>query len=243
MTVRVAMWSGPRNLSTAMMRSFSSRSDCAVSDEPFYAAFLARSGLVHPMQAEVMAAQPRDPAVVAADMLGPVPGGKSVWYQKHMAHHMLPDFPLDWMGGVHNAFLIRSPESVLASYVQKRESPGLDDIGFIRQAELFDRVAQRLGAAPPVIEADDVRENPPAVLMALCAAVGLDFQPAMLGWPAGPHASDGVWAPHWYNAIYTTTGFSPPERREPPRLPAELARLAEAARPSYERLRSYKLTA
>lgn len=236
---RIAMWSGPRNLSTAMMRAFSSRPDCAVSDEPFYAAYLAATGIIHPMNEAVLASQPQDPQRVAADMLGPVPGGKPVWYQKHMAHHMIEGFPRDWMDGVTNVFLLRRPERVLASYAQKREDVTLRDIGFAEQADLFDRVADRLGHAPPVIEAEDVRRDPRGALTALCAAIDLNFTDAMLSWPKGQHPDDGVWAPHWYGAIFNTTGFAPPEQTAPA-LPGHLQAIAEEARPFYERMAAHK---
>lgn len=238
---RIAMWSGPRNLSTAMMRSFGSRADCAVSDEPFYAAYLKATGLEHPMRAEVMASQKQDAAQVAADLLGPVPGGKSIWYQKHMSHHMIEEFPLDWMDGVTNVFLLRSPERVLASYAQKRDSVTLADIGFEGQAMLFERVAQRTGRAPVVVEAEDVRRDPRGTLSALCAAIGLPFDDAMLRWAPGQHADDGVWAPHWYGAIFNSTGFAPPDEREP-ELTDVLQQIADAARPFYEQMQAFKIS-
>lgn len=236
---RIAMWSGPRNLSTAMMRSFSSRADSAVSDEPFYAAYLKATGLDHPMREEVMGSQPQDAEAVVEQILGPVPGGKTVWYQKHMSHHMVEVFPLDWLDEVTNVFLLRSPERVLASYAQKRESVTLADIGFEGQAMLFDRVAERTGRAPVVVDSDDVRRDPEGTLKALCAAIGIDWDPAMLGWPKGPHADDGVWGPHWYNAVYNSTGFSPPD--EAGVLPEGLARIADEAWPFYERMRGFRL--
>lgn len=236
------MWSGPRNLSTAMMRSFGARADCAVSDEPFYAAYLAATGLDHPMRDEVLASQPQDAHQVAADMLGPVPDGKPVWYQKHMSHHMLPGFPLGWLDEVTNVFLLRSPERVLASYAQKRDSVTLADIGFEGQARLFERVADRLGQAPVVVEAEDVRRDPRGTLTALCAAIGLDFDEAMLSWAPGQHEADGVWAPHWYGAIFNSTGFAPPDEGAV-ELPGHLLEIAEAARPFYERMRAFKIGA
>ena len=239
MTRRIAMWSGPRNLSTAMMRAFSSRPDCAVSDEPFYAAYLAATGIVHPMNDEVLASQPTDPQQVATDMLGPVPSGKPVWYQKHMAHHMVDGFPLDWMDGVTNVFLLRRPERVLASYAQKREDVSLRDIGFAEQAALFDRVADRLGKAPPVVDSEDVRRDPRGTLSALCAVIGLTFDEAMLSWPKGQHPDDGVWAPHWYGAIFDSTGFAPPDEKVV-ELPDHLQRIADEARAFYERMAVHK---
>ena len=240
MTRRIAMWSGPRNLSTAMMRSFGARADCAVSDEPFYAAYLKATGLDHPMRDEVLSSQAKNAAQVAADLLGPVPGGRPVWYQKQMSHHMIEGFPLDWMDQVTNVFLLRSPERVLASYAQKRESVTLADVGFEGQAMLFERVADRLGHAPVVVEAEDIRRDPRGTLAALCTAIDLPFDEAMLSWAPGQHADDGVWAPHWYGAIFNTTGFAPPDERAPD-LPEHLRVIADAARPFYERMRAFKI--
>jgi hypothetical protein len=235
------MWSGPRNLSTAMMRSFGNRADCAgVVDEPFYAAYLAASGVDHPMRAEVLASQPQDWRAVARDCAtAAVPAGRIV-YQKQMTHHMLPGFGLDWMDGLTHVFLIRAPERVVASYAARREEVALDDLGFARQAELFDRVAERSGSAPPVIDAEAVRADPEGVLRRLCAALGLEFDPGMLAWPAGARASDGVWGAHWYAAVAASTGFAAPEPKPPP-LAGRMRDIADAGRADYERLRAYAL--
>lgn len=238
--VRIAMWSGPRNLSTAMMRSFGARSDTAVADEPFYAAYLARTDLDHPLRSEVLAAGETDPERVAAGLLGPVPGGAAVFYQKHMTHHMLAGFDRGWMAACRHAFLIRAPERVLASYTARRAEVSLEDIGFTRQAELFDEAADRLGRPPPVIDAEDVLADPARTLAAVCAALSIAFDPAMLAWPAGPRATDGVWAPAWYEAVERSTGFGRPAPAPPP-LEARLAKLADAGRPHYERLARYRI--
>src|SRR5450432_4159125 len=236
------MWSGPRNISTAMMRAFENRPDAAVVDEPFYATYLARTGAPHPMRAEALASQPTDWRDVVATLLGPVPDGRSIFYQKHMTHHMVEGVDLAWMGRCRNAFLIRSPEQVLASYVARRGDVTLEDIGFVRQTELFDREADRLGAAPPVIEADDILADPRGALSALCGALGVSFREAMLSWPAGRRATDGVWAPVWYSAVERSTGFAAPRTgASVPGLDEGLEAIADAARPSYERLAKYKL--
>ncbi len=238
---RIAMWSGPRNLSTAMMRSFGARADVAeVWDEPFYAAYLAATGKDHPMRAAVLASQPQDWRVAARACGGTEGPPGTVIYQKQMTHHMLPEFGLDWMDAAANVFLIRAPERVAASYAAKREQVALEDIGFVQQAALFERVAERTGTPPPVIDAEAVRADPEGVLRRLCAAIRLPWDAAMLAWPPGPRAGDGVWAAHWYGSVEASTGFSPPDPPPPP-LTGALAALAEAARPSYERLRPFAL--
>ncbi len=235
---RIAMWSGPRNLSTAMMYAFAARGDCAVWDEPFYAAYLAATGMDHPMAAEVIAAGEADPTRVADACTGPVPGGKTVWYQKHMTLHMIPAFDRGFLRGLTNAFLIRHPARVVASYSKKRESPTLLDIGFVQQAQLFDQVADLLGHAPPVIDSAAIRANPRESLRNLCDKLGIPYTDNMLSWPAGPKPYDGVWAPHWYNAVHASTGFDDPEGPLPA-LSAEYQSLADAALPYYDRLSRY----
>jgi hypothetical protein len=237
--MRIAMWSGPRNLSTAMMYSFGARADCHVVDEPFYAAFLAKSGQDHPMQTEILASQSVDGDAVARDMLGDVPGGKPHFYQKQMAHHMLPGIPRDWIAGVKNVFLIRHPARVVASYAKKREGPSLSDLGFVEQIALFD-YAVSLGQTPVILDSADIRADPERMLKALCAAIDLPWDAGMLHWPAGGHAQDGVWARHWYGAVHRSTGFDAAEG-EMPRLEPDYADLAVQALPYYEKLARLKL--
>jgi hypothetical protein len=242
--LRIAMWSGPRNISTAMMRAFGNRSDCAVSDEPFYAAYLSATGLDHPMREEVIASQPSACRDVVKALTGPAPDGKAIWYQKHMTHHMVEGFGRDWIDGFANAFLIRAPEAVIASYAQKRGDFALEEIGLPAQVDLFERAADRLGAAPPVIEGNDVLADPRGALIALCAALGAPFDEAMLSWPAGRRLHDGVWAPAWYDAVEKSTSFGPLQREARfEDLPDRLKPIAEAARPYYERLARHRLLA
>ena len=238
--VRIAMWSGPRNISTAMLRAFENRPDTSVVDEPFYAVYLKATGLDHPMRSEILASQPQDPATVIAEITGPVPHGRPVWYQKQMTHHMLPGVDRGWIDGMVNCFLLRAPEAVLASYVKKRADVTLDDIGLPQQVELFDRVADRLGAAPVVIDGDDILADPRTALGLLCERCGIPFHDAMLRWPAGGRASDGVWAPAWYDQVVRSTGFGPPRRLAEHELDIRLRRVAEAARPLYEHLSRYR---
>jgi hypothetical protein len=239
--IRIAMWSGPRNISTALMRSFGARADTAVIDEPFYAAYLAQTGIVHPMREEVIASQPNDWRHVVAGLLGRVPDDKPVWYQKHMTHHMIAAFGREWLGRVRNAFLIRDPTAVLASYVAKRSEVTLADIGIVQQRELFEQEADRLGRPPPVVEGADILADPPRVLARLCEALGIAWDEAMLHWPPGRRDSDGVWAPAWYDAVERSTGFESPAARRAVTLGGELGRIADEARPCYEALAKYKL--
>jgi hypothetical protein len=240
--VRIAMWSGPRNISTAMMRSFGARRDTHVVDEPFYAAYLARANVDHPMQQEVLASQPVDWREVVQGLLADPPARRRIFYQKHMTHHMLPGFGLDWMKECRNAFLIRDPELVLASYTVKRGEVALADIGFAQQSEIFVREAHRLGKAPPVVEGIDVLRNPSGVLSNLCAALGIPWTEEMLSWPPGRRETDGVWAPAWYDAVEKSTGFELPTEERRPQLSDELRRIADEARPHYEALAKWKIS-
>ncbi|MEX2517901.1 MAG: HAD family hydrolase [Paracoccaceae bacterium] len=238
--IRIAMWSGPRNLSTAMMRSFGARADCAVLDEPFYAVYLALTGIHHPMREEVLAAQSTDPAEVACALLGPAPGGRAIWYQKHMPHHMVTGVPRDWFKACRHAVLIRAPERVAASFDAGRPDPTPEDLGAPQMDGVVADIESATGRTPPVIEAEDVRANPAGMLRALCAALEIPFDPAMLSWSPGLRESDGVWAAHWYASVIASGGFAPPPEAEPTLRPA-LARAAAAARPAFERLQARKL--
>ncbi|HET8898208.1 MAG TPA: hypothetical protein VFN09_05480 [Rhodanobacteraceae bacterium] len=237
---RIAMWSGPRNISTAMMRAWENRPDCVVTDEPFYAHYLARTGVEHPGRDAVLAAQSSDARAVAAALVGPVPQGQPLWYQKHMTQHLLDDTPLDWLEQVDNCFLIRAPERVVASFTIQRPDAAAWELGFEQQARLFDRIADHLGAPPPVLDASDVLRDPRASLSALCNRLGLPFSERMLAWPAGPRDSDGVWAPYWYESVWRSTGFSA-YRPFDGTLTATQQHLVDACQPYYQRLAQFRL--
>jgi hypothetical protein len=239
-TIRIAMWSGPRNLSTAMMRSFGSRADTFVSDEPFYGCFLKASGANHPMCDEVIAAMDCDWDGVMGTLSGPPPIDKPLWYQKHMWHHMTGPVSYEDFDGFTHAFLIREPERMIASYLRKREGAAFEDFGMERQAEFFEREADRLGEAPPVVDANDVLADPERVLSGLCDKLGIPWERAMLAWAPGRRETDGPWAPHWYAAVEASCGFGPPET-EPVELPQEARVLAERCRPYYERLAEHRI--
>lgn len=225
-----------------MMRSFGSRADTVVSDEPYYGAYLKQTGDDHPMAEDVIAAMDCDWHSVTAALSGPC--DRPIWYQKHMVHHMvgpvalgdLADFPTEF----RHAFLIRAPERVIASYAAKRETITAQGLGFAQQREWFDREANRLGHAPPVVDSADVLADPAGTLARLCAALGIAFDAAMLRWPAGPHASDGVWAPHWYGRVLASTGFDGIEGPLPV-LAGDAANVRDECRPHYEHLAGFKV--
>lgn len=231
--LRIAMWSGPRNISTAMMRAWENRGDCAVSDEPLYAAFLSDTGLDHPGGDEVIAAGECDYKKVVSDLLGDLPGGHKIWYQKHMTHHLLPNYSRDWIPQLANILLIRNPAEVVASYVKSRATVTPEDIGIPQQRNLYDEIVSATGKAAPIIDAGDFLKSPKAYLAAICEHLGIAFTDRMLRWPAGPRASDGVWAPHWYAAVEASTGFEAWRARETS-LSGDALKVAEKCRQDYE---------
>ncbi|MEL7257861.1 MAG: HAD family hydrolase [Pseudomonadota bacterium] len=239
--MRIAMWSGPRNLSTAMMYAFASRPDTSVIDEPFYSAYLKATGLKHPMADEILASQPVDPNTVVDTLLGRIPNGQSVFYQKHMTQHMIDGMPRGWMTSVKNVFLIRHPARVVASFSAKYENPTVDDLGFTQQLELFRQVAD-LGERPLVVDSTDIRHDPETMLRLLCNSLGLSWTPAMLSWKSGGHPADGVWAKHWYGGVHASTGFAKAEGALP-QLSVDKRALVDQVMPAYEELRSYKISA
>jgi Sulfotransferase domain len=239
MTVRIAMWSGPRNISTTMMRSFGARGDCAVSDEPFYGAFLKASHADHPMREEIVADMDCDWASVAAAMRGDAPGGKRVWYQKHMPHHMIGpvsirDFPCH-----AHAFLIREPERVIASYGVKRGEACFDDLGYDGLLDYFEW-ARGAGLDPVVVDTTSFLGDPAGKLPVLCVRLGIAWNPAMLSWEPGIHPDDGIWAAHWYDRVASSTTFGPPPGATP-ELDGAAAELAAQCRPYYEAMREHAI--
>jgi len=240
-TKRIAMWSGPRNISTAMMRSFSSRPDCFVSDEPFYGAFLKETGADHPMRDEVIASMETDWGKVAGAMAGDPSDGSPLWYQKQMAHHMAGPIAPDDLRGVINAFLIRDPAQMAASYARKREEVTAADLGLSAQRAFFDRESDRLGRTPPVVDSADVLADPEATLKLLCRALEIDWDSAMLRWPAGRHPQDGAWAPHWYGRVEESTGFERAGRDRKPDLEECLQRVADDCMEDYRHLSHFAL--
>ncbi len=217
------------------MRSFGARADCEVLDEPFFASFLAATGKAHPGRKETLAAHESDPKKVEQICLSQTQ--KSYSFQKHMPHHMLPDFPKAWMKQAKHFFLLRHPQRVIASYAKSRAEFTQDDLGFAAQARLWDDLGQ-----PPVIHSETILENPEAALRALCAAIDIPFDPAMLSWPAGRRPEDGAWALWWYETVWASTGFGPPPSKSLPDIQDVHSSLLEVCLPHYETLAANSLT-
>jgi hypothetical protein len=223
---RIAVWSGPRNISTALMRSWGSRRDTHVCDEPFYAHYLERTGTDHPGREEVLAHHEADWRKVVSWLTGPVPEGRPIFYQKHMAHHLLPEIERGWLRKLRNVLLIRSPTEMLPSLVRFLPEPTAADTGLPQQWELFGHLRQDTGHPPPVIDSRDVLEDPAGMLAALCRAVKVPYSEEMLSWETGPRKTDGVWAKHWYAVVERSTGFAPYRARDEP--------VADRLRPVHE---------
>ena len=240
--LRLAMWSGPRNISTAMMRSFGNRPDTFVTDEPLYAHYLDATGREHPGRSETLAAGETDATKVIAWLTGPVPGGKRVWYQKHMTQHLLPHLDRGWMRTLTNCFLIRDPREMLTSFVKHVPDMTLADTGYAQQVEIFDLVRQWTGKTPPVLDAKDVLDHPREMLGMLCEAIGVEFTDRMLSWAPGSRQTDGAWAKYWYKEVETTTSFRPYKAKNE-RLDPQFAGLLDECVTLYERLYAHRLHA
>jgi hypothetical protein len=239
-SIRIAMWSGPRNISTAMMRAWGNRDDTVVVDEPFYPYYLRATGRQHPGAAEVIATGETDWRKVVERLIGPIPNGKRIFFQKQMTHHLLHEVDRKWLAAVTNCFLIRDPREVINSYIKKREDPAVEDLGFVQQAEIFDFVRMRMNAVPPVVDAKDVLQNPERILRLLCEATGVEFRESMLSWPPGLRDTDGIWARHWYGEVANTTSFQlyHPRHHE---LPESFREVYARCRDCYDRLYEYRL--
>ncbi len=237
--IRLCLWSGPRNVSTALMYSFARRADTRVVDEPLYAHYLRVSGADHPGRDEVLRAMEQDGAKVVREVvLGPC--DRPVHFQKHMAHHLV-DLDRGFLKETVNVLLVRDPAEVVVTLSRQLRTPTLRDTGLKMQCELLDEL-RALGQEPPVLDAKETLLDPEGVLRELCRRVGLAWDPVMLSWPAGPRPFDGVWAPHWYHNVHQSTGF---ERYRPKRepVPAALEPLIDECRPRYAKLRALAIAA
>jgi hypothetical protein len=235
------MWSGPRNISTAMMRAWENRPDTFVCDEPLYAHYLVATGHTdHPSYDDTIRAHDTDWRRVVKWLTGPIPDGKVLFYQKHMAHHLLPGMDTEWVDSLTNCFLIREPSEMLSSLAEFLPSPTVEETALPQQVELCQRIADRDGTAPPVIDARDVLTDPAAILSELCKRVNVPFYNEMLSWPPGPRDTDGAWAPHWYTKVYNTTSFGTYHAKTV-KLPAHLQPVLDQCQPLYEELARHRI--
>jgi len=232
------MWSGPRNISTAMMRAWENRPDCVVVDEPFYACYLQATGLKHPMADEILRVQSSDWNEVA-QQLRCDHSDADIYYQKQMTHHIVPETDLNWTADLQHCFLIRNPFEVVHSYREKMERISVEDIGLVRQWELYQEISEITRQQIPVIDAAQVLKDPATVLSRVCECFDIPFLPEMLTWPPGRRDSDGVWASHWYQVVQQSTGFAPYQAKSID-LAAEQQAVAEKSMPAYAKLLACK---
>lgn len=238
--LRIAMWSGPRNISTALMRSFENRPDTAVWDEPLYGPYLYKTGIDHPGADEIIETCGSDWEPIAKRCLGNAPGNAPVFYQKHMTMHLLPDMSQDWIRNLTNCFLIRQPDQVVASYGKVRPDLTLEDLGYFQQARLYDYVIKITGSMPMVIDSKDFLMNPEKMLRAMCDQLGIPFRTEMISWPKGKRDSDGVWGKHWYDSVWDSTSFAAYQEK-PLNLTDEQQAIANEAEPYYQVLHQHRL--
>jgi hypothetical protein len=239
--LRLAMWSGPRNISTAFMRCWGNRDDTLVVDEPFYAHYLLSTGLGHPGREEILANHESDWRKVVRSLMAPLPPGIGILYQKQMAHHLLPGMDRDWLGSMTHAFLIRDPRPMLASLAEKLGAFDLLETGLPQQVEIFDYVMQSAGRVPPVVDAADLLAAPEPMLRVLCRSLGVEFSTRMLSWAPGRRETDGIWAKHWYQRVEQSTGFQTRSPTEDFVADDRRSELEELCRPLYEKLHAHRL--
>ena len=204
--MRIACWSGPRNISTALMRSWSSRKDSFVSDEPFYAYYLKEQQLKHPMYKEIIEHYPNKYENVITSLTSEIPNSKEHWYQKHMAHHLIDLSNIDWIKNFENCILIRHPKDVINSYLKKNILTHVDELGYPQQYKIM-RYLDSIGKKFIVIDSNILLSNPKKILSQWCSSIDLEFDISMLKWEKGNHPQDGIWWKHWYDNVITTTHF------------------------------------
>jgi hypothetical protein len=237
---RIAMWSGPRNISTALMRSFENRSDTTVIDEPFYAYFLNETGIKHPIYKEVIQNYDTSWDNISNTLTGPIPNGKSIWYQKLMTHHWIENAPLDWLEKNHNCFLIRNPKQVIISYLKIHNDITPELIGLPQQLHIFNTVVKKTSKIPVVISSEDILENPKLMLNRLCDLLDIPFSDQMLQWPKGKRKSDGIWGEYWYKNVVKTTSFNK-SLNQNEKIPDRFLNLLEECISYYKQMEKYKI--
>lgn len=239
MDTPICLWSGPRNVSTALMYSFAERRDIRVVDEPLYGHYLLVTGADHPARDAIMRSMNCDGYAVMRELIeGQRHDSTRRLFLKHMAHHLV-DLPLDFLRETSNIFLIRDPSEMLPSLTIQLPGATLRDTGLKRQWELFEDLGGA-GQRPAVLDSRELLQDPPGILRRLCEHLGIAFDPCMLSWEAGPRAEDGIWAPHWYHVVHQSTGFAPYRAKK--EFPERLLPLLDECKPWYDRLKKNALT-
>ena len=234
------MWSGPRNISTALMRSFENRPDTFVSDEPFYAHFLNETGEDHPYRKEIILQGETSWSAVAKNITGDIPNNKQIWYQKHMAQHNMQGKEMNWIWKLKNILLIRHPEEVILSYIKKNDIQNISQLGYRQLNDLFTILKKGCSDTPHIIDASDVLKDPEGMLKQLCGKLNITFYKEMLSWPAGRRDSDGIWGKHWYGSVEKSTGFKKYTKSNNP-LPSDLVSLFKDSMEYYQQLYQHRM--
>tara|TARA_B100000941_G_scaffold285597_1_gene257872 strand:+ start:1874 stop:2584 length:711 start_codon:yes stop_codon:yes gene_type:complete len=209
----IACWSGPRNISTALMRSWSSRMDTFVSDEPFYAYYLKETKLEHPMHKEIIDKYSSNYNKIIKYLTGEIPGNKEIWYQKHMAHHILDLKSIDWISNFENCILLRHPKEVISSYTKKNRLNSVEELGYPQQYEIINFL-KKINKSYIVIDSKELLKDPKKSLSNWCRKTNIEFDKSMLKWRKGNHVNDGIWWESWYNKVIETTEFRQFEKKD-----------------------------
>ena len=234
---RIHLISTPRNVSTALMYSFAQRPDTVVVDEPLYAHYLVETGIDHPGREEVLQSQENDPQKVLKNVIFGT-YDKEVLFLKNMAKHLV-NLDVQFLNDLTNIIFIRNPKQILASFAKVQEKPTLQEIGTIKQLELFEQL-KKSGNQPIILDSGALLNNPKVVLSKVCEAAGIPFYEAMLSWEAGPRPEDGVWAPYWYKNVHQTTGFKV-QKTSSRELPEYLKPMYQGLKPYYDQLAAYAI--
>ena len=237
--IKIACWSGPRNISTALMRSWSSRNDVFVSDEPFYAHYLKETKLKHPMHKEIIDKYSSNYDEVVNYLTGEIPNNKKIWYQKHMAHHILPKDDLNWIKKINNCILIRHPNDVILSYINKFHLESSYQLGYKQQDDLYNYLKLH-NISPIVIESKDLVCNPEIILNKLCNKLSIKFYKEMLFWPKGPRKTDGIWGKYWYDNVNSSQKFNHSLKQRQP-VPELYKKIYSQSLHIYNRLFQFRL--
>ena len=209
----VACWSGPRNISTALMRSWSSRSDTFVTDEPFYAYYLSETKLKHPMHMEIINKYSTDYIKIVNYLNSKTPDGKKIWYQKHMAHHILNLNDIEWITNFENCILLRHPKEVISSYSNKNKLNSFEELGYRQQYEII-KLLKKKNKSFIIIDSSELLQNPAKVLGTWCKKINIKYEQSMLNWKKGNHINDGIWWKSWYDNVIKTTGFQKYKKKD-----------------------------